>query len=410
MLRQTPSYCNLLAAKLIRPLRTRPLLLSGAALTLLVGLNGCEKPDQITSYRVHKPHILYEINHVDRQGDGAGTESDPGERERMLAAIVPQGPQTWFFKVTGPDQAVAAQKAAFDEFLKSLRFAPGPGTAEPQWTLPKGWKRLPGTAMRFATIEIEAGGKPLELSVIPLPTAPGDSADYILSNVNRWRGQLGLSPMTKDELFDEGEDDETYQIDAGGASVTVVNFVGQMSDSPMSRAPFASGAAPGPAGPLRPSAQPPSSTGTVELTYDVPEGWTEGEAGGFRKAAFEIADGNQNAEVTVIDLAAAGNELPANVNRWRRQIQLAPVSQADLAEHVKKIPVGRSTGDYVELVGPEDASPRQAILGVMTIEGDRAWFIKMMGDAELVLREKPQFEEFVRSVQFRSTDGAENGQ
>ena len=51
--------------------------------------------------------------------------------------------------------------------------------------------------MRVASFKVSgAGGKQADVSVIPLPGMAGtDSA-----NVNRWRGQVGLSSMSDDEL------------------------------------------------------------------------------------------------------------------------------------------------------------------------------------------------------------------
>ena len=40
---------------------------------------------------------------------------------------------------------------------------------------------------------------------------------------------------------------------------------------------------------------------------------------------------------------------------------------------------------------------------VLVSDQDRTWFFKMIGDSELVLREKEHFEEFVRSVTFVPT-------
>ena len=44
-----------------------------------------------------------------------------GPKERMAAAIVPRGGQTWFFKMLGEEAAVGAEKAAFVEFVKSAK-------------------------------------------------------------------------------------------------------------------------------------------------------------------------------------------------------------------------------------------------------------------------------------------------
>ena len=55
------------------------------------------------------------------------------------------------------------------------------------WTLPSGWKELPGSGMRLATFT-PPGGLKTEGTVVALP---GDSGGE-LANVNRWRGQIGL--------------------------------------------------------------------------------------------------------------------------------------------------------------------------------------------------------------------------
>lgn len=58
-----------------------------------------------------------------------------------------------------------------------------------RWTLPSGWKEVPGTGMRLATL-VPPGGLKTEATVVSLP---GDSGGE-LANANRWRGQIGLGP------------------------------------------------------------------------------------------------------------------------------------------------------------------------------------------------------------------------
>ena len=64
-----------------------------------------------------------------------------------------------------------------------------------KWTLPKGWAEEKGGGMRFATLKPSTPGK-LDVSVIVLPGMAGGE----LSNVNRWRGQIGLSPIDEKAL------------------------------------------------------------------------------------------------------------------------------------------------------------------------------------------------------------------
>jgi hypothetical protein len=54
------------------------------------------------------------------------TNSSASPRTRMLGAIIPYGEATWVFKLLGPDAAVALERAAFLEFLKTIQSAPAP--------------------------------------------------------------------------------------------------------------------------------------------------------------------------------------------------------------------------------------------------------------------------------------------
>lgn len=46
---------------------------------------------------------------------------DQNEKQRIIAAILDENNRSWFVKMTGQDEAVASQKAAFIEFLRSLK-------------------------------------------------------------------------------------------------------------------------------------------------------------------------------------------------------------------------------------------------------------------------------------------------
>jgi len=157
---------------------------------------------------------------------------------------------------------------------------------------------------------------------------------------------------------------------------------------------------------MKSSAVAPPTSGGPRLSCDTPKGWSPGDVGGMRKLAFVVQDGERKVEITAIDLAASGSALLPNVNRWRQQIQLGEITPEELNKVVKPILVAGQEGQYVELVGPEEATPRRAILGVVAVRGERAWFFKLSGDADLALREKERFEEFVKSVRFVSPQEA----
>jgi hypothetical protein len=54
--------------------------------------------------------------------DLTGPEVTGKPTTRILVAVVRHGDQTWFFMLRGPSDLVAAQKSAFEEFVKSVRF------------------------------------------------------------------------------------------------------------------------------------------------------------------------------------------------------------------------------------------------------------------------------------------------
>ncbi len=341
----------------------------------ILGLAGCPDQAQVVQYKVPKQQTARTVNPNNRMppSDGAG--------KRMLAAIIPGQKQSWFFKITGPDKDVAGEAERFEKFVGTVKIG-DEAPPKPKWTLPEKWNEKrnekPGSDIRYATIAIGTADPPLELSVTVLGTT-GELDGYILANINRWRRQLGLQPIDSAEPSDEIRQ---LKLD-GGRQATLVHLVGK---------PAAGGTA---------RVRPPTAQPNSQLTYDTPDGWKVGQAGGFRKAAFSVTEGERRVEITVIDLRPSG--WLANVNRWRGQIKLPPTSAADLNKEVQEIEVDGATSQYITIVGPENAAGRQTIAVVMVLRADKAWFFKLMGDSRLAAREKKRFESFVRSVRFAST-------
>lgn len=365
----------------------------GCAVVMTVSLGGCKPEAQITQYSIPKPEKIQlpppENLPKSASGKDATTASRP---ERMLGAIVSGDDKFWFFKLTGPIDAVGARTDEFRAFLMSLRFA---GKDEPQWTLPEGWRQQPGSGMRFATLLV-GDAPPLELTVIALPNAGGDLTEQILANINRWRGQLTLPPISAEQLSKEAEKVTT----PNGLEITVVDYTGVTKGGGMMNAPFAGGMGMpgiGAAGALPPIEK---DSGPAAVKYDTPEGWQPGKVGGMRKAAFTVSEGDRSAEITVIDLAGEAGERLPNVNRWRGQVGLEPISAEELAKSMQQVEMGSLKGDYVELVGPTSAEKPQAILGVIVDHGGKAWFLKLQGHSDVALAQKAKFESFVKSVRF----------
>lgn len=341
-------------------------------------LAGCRDHAQIAVYEVPKE------------------TSAPSVPKRMLAAMVRHGNQTWFFKLTGPESAVTPETDHFAQLIRSIRFDPQSG--RPQWKTPEGWQEERASdGIRFATLKKETDGETLEITVTVLPTGPDWDA-YVLQNVNRWRGQLGVPPASPEEL-----DKQLLRMpleQEPDVEVVMVNIEGRGSG--------AMGAAPPPATaesarPKAGSTKPVDSAGPQDLVFDVPSGWQPTSNDTFSRYAFIVPGDDAAARVTITPLRAAGGDafLLANINRWRAQVSLPPLSPAQMGTELKDIPFLGGTAKLV-LALPEEAAGRNGIIGVIGIHGNTAWFVKMSGDAEFLQEKQAEFEQFVRSIRLKN--------
>src|SRR5437899_2426063 len=82
----------------------------------------------------------------------------------------------------------------------------------------------------------------------------------------------------------------------------------------------------------------------------LPNGWEEAPIGQMRVASFQIkgSDG-KSADVSVIP-GVAGSDL-ANVNRWRGQVNLAPVQEGELAKLAQPVEIGSEKGELYDQAG-----------------------------------------------------------
>jgi hypothetical protein len=345
---------------------------------------GCERSTEIGRYQVPAESAPTAASRP------AETSTADGSPQRMLAAIVPADAQVWFLKAMGPVDQVAKVHGEFQQLLSSLDFA---SPDRPTWKLPAGWTEQPGNQFRYATLL--AGD--LEITVSSLP-APGGNASpqYILDNVNRWRDQLQLTPVTVDQL-----EQTTQKVNVAGRPAYVVDLTGVASaNAGMMRGPFqAAGGAPAAAPSATAPSAPAGSGGAGGLQFEKPENWQEGRTSSFRLASFQIEQDGRTAEVTVIALGPASGSVLDNVNRWREQINLPPIDQARLTALIENLEVDGTPSQYVRLIDTESGG-RQAILAVIVPRPDQTVYIKMMGPSDLVQAEQGAFEQFVGSIRF----------
>ncbi len=132
-------------------------------------------------------------------------DEQAGKPSRFVVAFTHRPEGSLFFKIQGPDAAVTAQKPAFFEFLKTVRFSdsaaptPAPAPEAKGWPgeLPAGWTEVAPGPMQQAKFSVpEKDGAKAEVMVSIFPSATGGTVE----NVKRWRGQLKLAAIPDDEV------------------------------------------------------------------------------------------------------------------------------------------------------------------------------------------------------------------
>lgn len=370
------------------------------ALAVLLPISGCQKRDQVTKYTVKKLPPAKRAALAETKPPKAQPSNENLPASRMLAALVPHGKAAWFFKVTGPKEAVSEQMEKFLGLIRSLKFGDGE-EAKPEWTLPEGWTAGEGNQFRFATLKAESADETLEIAVSVLPAADPTEIEYVLANVNRWCEQLGVPTKTKESLFaeDQPKNAEVRQFNAAGTKVTLVNLVGRSKGGGMGSAPFASSPNREKTKPAsKPAPREPSPDNAGIPKWTVPDGWKESVGNQFSIAAFEVADGERSVRTTV---SKAGGDLLANINRWRGQLGLPAWSNAELAKSVQIVSVDGAEATLLDLTGKDGKTGQpSSLLGAIVPHDGGSWFFKLTGDVELAKREKANFEAFVKSVKF----------
>jgi hypothetical protein len=249
--------------------------------------------------------------------------------------------------------------------------------------------------MRFATIDINTPSKQLDLSVSNL-SAPAEMDDarwdaYVVSNVDRWRGQVGLSPSKQ-----KWAGGEPIEIASAKGKAVWVDMVGQ----------------PGAAGPaMMPSSIPSSvssnpTTGASgsgrpsKLDYETPEGWQEGKAGGMREAEFKVGPPDAMAEITVIQ---AGGDLRSNVARWMGQIAEGTPEESAVDEmmaNAEKFEVSGRPAQRFIIAGEVEKDQDSIDATIVKMDNGMSKFIKMKGAAKTVAEQSDSMRSFLNSLTF----------
>ena len=174
---------------------------------------------------------LGQVTIVDLAGLPAG--ADAAKDGRIVAGMVGARASTLFFKMRGNAELTEAQKPEFIKWVAAVCNAQSEtkapeiaqmnsgdaGASPPQlkWQTPEGWSEVPPSAMRYASFAAGPSGDKIDISVVTFPGTGGSDLD----NVNRWRGQIQLSPVDEKAV-----DSQVKPLQNGSVNFSTIDLQG----------------------------------------------------------------------------------------------------------------------------------------------------------------------------------------
>ena len=298
--------------------------------------------------------------------------------------------------------------------------------------IPADWREVPANQSRAASFVITGPNKTsAEAAIIAFPGMGGTDLQF----VNLWRQQLGLAPLTEDDLpklvqpaIIAGADGKLFDLtgapkSGGDPTAERIIVALQKQDgvswfikltgpaalveqqkpaflSFLKTLKFHAGA-----DEAEPSAKAPASAGPApsqnagQPAWTAPAHWKQLPPGAMQAAKYTVGEGKAAAEVTAVFLGGMGGGLKANLDRWRGQIGLAPSAANEVDQQAKPFDALGAGARIVEISGTDTKAGAPADMVVLVVpSGAGTWFYKLMGEKSVVAKEKDAFVAFVKSA------------
>ena len=164
--------------------------------------------------------------------------------------------------------------------------------------------------------------------------------------------------------------------------------------------------APAPAtGPVESQAATPVQADAQDLPFKwtLPAGWKQDpQPRAMRVATVNVEADGKRGELIVTRFRAGGfGSLLDNLNRWRQQVGLEPLTDEN-AVTPEKTKVGGVEAKVYDFTGPAaggNPARRNRVVMAETSAGD-VWFLRLTGPADLVEAQKPAFDQLIQSIEF----------
>ncbi|MEN9362362.1 MAG: hypothetical protein RL095_3897 [Verrucomicrobiota bacterium] len=280
----------------------------------------------------------------------------PQGTDSIVGAIFRESEAMWFLKVAGARSETGAIGEGLVSLLGSIDFK----GQEAVWSLPKGWSELPGEGFRYRSFKVE--GTNLDISLTRMP--PGND---LQANLDRWAGQLGLGPLTEEELAAA-----VTEMKLGKRQVLMVSLRKPEAEAP-------AGAAPAP--------------GSHGFRFVLPPLWQQKPATSMRLVNLA---GPEGAELTVSSMAQGNPALQLGA-MWANQVGLPEPDAAALA----KLAWACGEIDGIKAEGWAFDGTERFIRVARIDRAGASWYFKLSGPVA-AKAQIASFEAFLKSFAFEA--------
>jgi hypothetical protein len=316
---------------------------------------------------------------------------------------------------TPPDETIALEQNSASQ-------------PELQWSLPDGWQEKAPSQMRVASFTVtNADGQIADVGVIPLPAGENE-----LDLVNMWRDQMHLPALANEtaaEMVSVGNGSAKFfeiaseqpLIDGkfrarilvamltSGATSWFFKMTGEdtfVASQKENFLQFLKSVSFVENSSAQIAIAPVTQNENANSIWTIPSDWQPLPPSQFLVAEFVIAGtSGAKAEVNVAKLNGEGGGLLANVNRWRGQLGLPPVTQEDeLSEIVGSMDVANGRAQIMDFTGTDSKTGKPTrLVGAIVPQNGQTWFYKLMGDETIVAQQKDAFIKFIQSANYANT-------
>jgi hypothetical protein len=294
------------------------------------------------------------------------------------------------------------------------------------YQLPEGWHEKLPTEMRVASLTaFGPNGESADVSVIPLPIVGRD-----LDLINMWRSQVQLPATTDPDAVKQAE-----PVAIGAEQGRLFSFVSGQPMIGQSRQrilvaelthgtmswffkmtggdafvtsqketflKFLKSITLVGSAPLEIAAALATQSKNANSIWTVPSDWQTLPPSQFLFAEFSITGTNgANAAVNVAQMGGEGGGWLANANRWRSQLGLPQIAEADLSMLATTIDSPNGKIQIVDFNGTDAKTGKPArLVGAVVPQNGQTWFYKLMGDEPIIAQQTNAFIKFIQSANY----------